>query len=247
LPVEREMETRSWRRVLVSGAIVVVTAGTVVFVGRNAAEGDPAPAPTPVGQYPSGPFTMSAEDWAAEDEAWREEERSNPLPTPFKATSVTIGGQEIDLPDGITASSYGISHVPGTFYDLSYVDPLTGATSDMSIEVREPRISRLRVRPEHEQIFDPFVQAAGGWPSPSPVPTPIVARLGEHAFLLPDGMEYYPPNAQHPYGAAVFAYAEPLHVSRVYVDPDGKIVKQEIFPDHLDKFAGLLEEFASVD
>jgi hypothetical protein len=118
--------------------------------------------------------------------------------------------------------------------------------SELWIDAKEGMVGWLQILPEHEEMFEPFVQAAGGWPSATAVPTPIVARLGEHAIVVPDGIVYYPPDSGYP-GPALFAYGETLHVSRLYVDENGQIVKQEILPEHLDQFAPLLKEFSSSD
>lgn len=244
------MSVRTWPRFIVSGAVILITAGVVVFVGRNAAEGDPAPPTLPPGEYPSVPFTMSAKDWAAERENWQEQERSEFLnATPYAPTFVTIRGQRIDLPDGMSVSRQSLASGDGGFWDMLYFGDGSsgGVRSELWIDAKDGTITWIKILPEHEALFDPFVKAAGGWPTPSPLPTPIVVQLGSHTILVPDGMWYDPPSPRNPYGAAVFAYVEPAHVSRIYVDETGHIVKQEIFPDHVDEFAALIEEFSSGD
>jgi hypothetical protein len=199
--------------------------------------------------YPSGPAILTAEEANADREEWLEEQRQAALnATPHVRTSVTIRGQEIDLPVGMRVIRESSSAGGGSYDKLGYGDRSSrGAWSELAIDARDGTIRWIQVLPEHVTLFDPFVQATGGWPSPTPVPTPIVVRLGDHDFVLPDGMEYYPPNAQYPHGAAVIVYPEPMHFSRVYINANGELVESQIFPDHMDEFAPVLAEFPTRD
>jgi hypothetical protein len=166
------MTARKWFRVLASGAIVLVTAGAVVFVGMNAAEGEPRypkEVPTPDPEVQRSTENDALQSILAQGRLVKREtavgdgpvelrpDGATPVATPAVAD---LAGLSLPLPPGIMfneALPFGPSQGPKTRnWVFSYEDG-TGL-SRLSVDAQGV-ILLSDILPSHSHLFEPILHA----------------------------------------------------------------------------------------
>jgi hypothetical protein len=236
-------------RFIVSGTVVVITAGVVVFVGLSQAAGEPPPpyrTPGP-SEWPSIDFEQAQRE-AEEGLAPIIERMLNPettsIVTPMAVpTPVTIRGRQVELPDGMVYEeviwSTDPAVTPRTAWVLAYVGP--GRRISRLYVDQSGQVLKNDILPDHAALFEGVIAAAGGLLTP----TPTTVLLAGSEITLPAGMvfeELLPTNygVETPVRSFVLIYSDGAGHSRVWVDINGVVHRTLILPDHERVFAPVL-------
>jgi hypothetical protein len=230
------MNARKWLRVLVSGAIVLVTAGAVVFVGRNAAEGDPT--------WPSDMATPDPELVRKADEAF---ERYMQDSLEADTSTIEINGQTVDLPAGLRHTRQCKSEGLGCEEILRYTNPAGRAspnTADSWVRIKDGVITEQRINSGDVDAFGGVLELSGQPSTDAAAPTPQAATIAGHSVPVPPGVSVY---VLGDTGRGLFAHSEPGRISRLYVDlHTGEVTSNEILQEHRTAFEGLLQSLEAL-